>query len=314
MIRLIINDNNKVKIIETSELTSEMVESKVLGIELSGEEQREKEQVEQFFNVNLLSWQEAEEIESSSRYFETDDSVTANSSYLMMNREGIKHVPVSFIIQSGILVSYIQGDTDTFRLMAERLRARSIKAMDGASLFLVLLDVRIDYDADVIEGVGRHINELSRRIRLEKNTDEDQILEITQLQETTMLLRENAMDKQRTLSSMMKSHMFIDKSTIRIMLKDTGSLLAHTAFSFERLEFLQDTLMGLIDIEQNKIIKMFSVVAVVFMPPTLIASVYGMNFRLMPELSWQYGYLVAIALMIASSLITLWFFRRKGWL
>jgi len=118
------------------------------------------------------------------------------------------------------------------------------------------------------------------------------------------------------MSAILKSERFPAKKDerIRIMLKDTGSLLTHTAFSFERLEFLQNTFLGLMNIEQNKIIKMFSVVAVIFMPPTLIASMYGMNFKLLPELEWQFGYPFAILLMMASSGLTLLYFRRKGWL
>lgn len=98
------------------------------------------------------------------------------------------------------------------------------------------------------------------------------------------------------------------------MLKDIGSLINHADFSFERLEFLQDTFMGLINIEQNKIIKMFTILSVIFMPPTLIASVYGMNFGRMPELEWEFGYPFSIGLMVVSVVMTLVFFKRKKWL
>ena len=98
------------------------------------------------------------------------------------------------------------------------------------------------------------------------------------------------------------------------MLKDIGSLISHADFSFERLEFLQDTFMGLINIEQNKIIKMFTVLSVIFMPPTLIASIYGMNFKAFPELNWEYGYPFSIGLMFLSIGATLTFFRLKKWL
>ena len=98
------------------------------------------------------------------------------------------------------------------------------------------------------------------------------------------------------------------------MIKDIGSLLDHTSFNFERLEFLQNTFLGLVDMEQNRIIKIFTVVTVVFMPPTLIASMYGMNFQFMPELDELWGYPFAILLMIMSSVLTLLFFKRKKWL
>jgi magnesium transporter len=96
--------------------------------------------------------------------------------------------------------------------------------------------------------------------------------------------------------------------------KDIGSLLQHAQFISERLEYLQNTFLGLVNIEQNTVIKIFTVVTVVFMPPTLIASIYGMNFKHMPELAWMGGYPFAIALMILSSMLFLWYFRRKKWL
>jgi len=99
-----------------------------------------------------------------------------------------------------------------------------------------------------------------------------------------------------------------------MMIKDVNSLMDHTSFSFDRLEYLQDTFLGLINIEQNKIIKIFTVASVVFLPPTLVASIYGMNFAGMPELNWKLGYPFALALIILSSLLTLWIFKRKGWL
>ena len=115
---------------------------------------------------------------------------------------------------------------------------------------------------------------------------------------------------------MLKSKLFPkeDYENMRIMIKDVGSLLDHTSFNFERLEFLQNTFLGLVDMEQNRIIKIFTVVTVIFMPPTLIASAYGMNFKFMPELDQVWGYPFAILLMALSSVFTLLFFRRKKWL
>ena len=131
-----------------------------------------------------------------------------------------------------------------------------------------------------------------------------------------MALRENIFDKQRVISSMLRSDKFekLEQDKLRIIIKDINSLLEHTAFNFERLEYLQDTLLGLINIEQNKIIKIFTVASVIFMPPTLIASIYGMNFQIMPELEWEMGYVFALILMVLSSATTLFVFRRKGWL
>jgi magnesium transporter len=130
------------------------------------------------------------------------------------------------------------------------------------------------------------------------------------------MLRQNLLDKQRMISAMLRSENFPKDcyERLRMIIKDVNSLMDHTNFSFNRLEYLQDTFLGLINIEQNKIIKLFTVASVVFLPPTLIASIYGMNFDILPELHWRYGYVFAILLMVMSSLFTLWIFRRKGWL
>lgn len=139
-----------------------------------------------------------------------------------------------------------------------------------------------------------------------------------------MLLRENIFDRQRVLSGILRSERFPNDiyPRLQLMIKDVNSLINHADFSFQRLDYIQDAALGLINIEQNEIVKIFSVAAVIFMPATLIASIYGMNFR-MPELDWHatiwgldvpLGYLFAIAMMIICSALTIWFFRYKKWL
>jgi magnesium transporter len=151
---------------------------------------------------------------------------------------------------------------------------------------------------------------------VDKDPNRDLLLTITAMQESTIAIRENIVEKQRILSSLLKSKMFPkeDYEKMRIMIKDVGSLLDYTSFNFERLEFLQNTFLGLVDMEQNRVIKIFTVVTVIFMPPTLIASLYGMNFKFMPELDEVWGYPFALLLMLLSSVFTLMFFRRKKWL
>jgi magnesium transporter len=142
------------------------------------------------------------------------------------------------------------------------------------------------------------------------------LLGIAQLQENVMLLHQAITEKQRIVSSLIRVPEFnkIENERLTIIIRDIASLLQHSQFSSERLEYLQNTFLGLVNTEQNKVIKIFTVVTVVFMPPTLIASIYGMNFEFMPELKWIGGYPIAIALMIASSMIILLIFKRKKWL
>lgn len=149
-----------------------------------------------------------------------------------------------------------------------------------------------------------------------KAPNESIILDINKFQQQIMIVREALFDKQRVASSLLRNNKTIraNKDDLRIVLKDINSLIEHTNFNFTRLEYMQNNFLGLINIEQNKVIKLFTVATVVFMPPTLIASIYGMNFRVMPELEWMLGYPFAVFLMLLSSAITLYYFKRKKWL
>ena len=136
------------------------------------------------------------------------------------------------------------------------------------------------------------------------------------MQERVMHLRENIIDKHRVVSSILRSDLIPSdlKPRLSMVIKDINTLIEHTKFGFDRLDYLQDTFLGLVNIEQNKIIKIFTLVSVIFTPPTLIASLYGMNFKYMPELNWEYGYLFAIGLMLLVSGLTLFYFKRRNWL
>ncbi len=297
-------------------LSDELTYEKILWIDLYKATDEEKQKVEQFLDIKLQTRQESEEIESSSRYFETEDEIFANSNFLLSDGGVYINEPVSFIIKNRILVSYRNVDLKAFIDTKRKIIVSSKVHSSGFDIFLSLFETRIDLDADFLERLSRNINEISKKITKERQPEEDIFLEITNHQETTMILRENIIDKQRVMSAILKSEFFPKGSyeIIRIMIKDIGSLLDHNSFSFERLEYLQDTFTGLINIEQNKIIKMFTVATVLFMPPTLIAGIYGMNFEFMPELSVKYGYFGALALMLLSAVVTLFVFSKKKWL
>ena len=146
--------------------------------------------------------------------------------------------------------------------------------------------------------------------------DENVLIQIKNLQEKVTLIRQNIMDKQRVISNLLKCDFFPDelRNRLTMIIKDINSLFDYTRFGFDRLDYLQDTFLGLVNIEQNKIIKIFTVVNVVFLPPTLVASMYGMNFDIMPELHWKYGYLFAILLMLLFTGAIFGVFKWKKWL
>jgi magnesium transporter len=290
--------------------------SNVIWIDLQSPSQQEKVFVERNFKIEFFTHQEAQEIESSSRFLETEETIEINLGFISSDVE-LSVQNVTFILKGNILFTYRQGDLKTFAEAVRKLKSMNAETKEhGLDIFLTILESRIDSDADLIESINRRVNAISKELIARESLKEDMLLNIAQLQENTMLLHETITEKQRVVSSLIRIPEFnkIENERLKVIIKDIGSLLQHAQFSSERLEYLQNTFLGLVNIEQNTVIKIFTVVTVVFMPPTLIASIYGMNFKVMPELAWTGGYPLAIGLMIFSSLAFLWYFKRKKWL
>lgn len=290
---------------------------KVIWVDLQGPDSEEKYQVEEAFNIEFQTPQEIAEIESSSRYIEYEDSMEANNTFVVADKDTTYARQVSFIMRNDILFTLRNADLRAFGDTVRKLKTiRNASHMIGSHILIILLETRIDLDADFIEFQTRQTTYLSRKMTKQKDYREETLIRITELQENMILIRESIIDKQRLVSSLLKSSLIAEseKERLRIIVKDINSLLQHTAFGFERLEYLQDTFMGLVNIEQNQVIKIFTVVTVVFMPPTLIASIYGMNFDFMPELGLIFGYPAALFLMLLSSMGFLLYFKKRGWL
>ncbi|MDR1552952.1 MAG: magnesium/cobalt transporter CorA [Prevotellaceae bacterium] len=288
----------------------------IIWIDLNDPTGDEKREVEMFLETEIQSRAQAEEIESTSRYFETENAIFANTNFLISQPESFIYDTVSFTLCKEILITLHNSDLRTLTETGRKLQRNPQLMPTGFHLMIAILEQRIDLDADMIEGIAKEIAYMSKQTSLGEKVDEEQLLYINQMQENTMLIRENIIDKQRVLSSILRSNKFPHDlyQKLNFMIKDINSLINHTDFSFERLEYLQNTLLGLINIEQNKIIKIFTVATVIFAPPTLIASIYGMNFKAIPEFEWILGYPFAIGLMVTVSLIILWYFRKKKWL
>ncbi len=299
----------------------------VLWIDMLNPSFKEQRVVESFMNISLQSRQQIEEIETTSKYSETRSTVTINSNFFLPGNEEFSIEPVSFIItETQALVSMRSVEMRTFSDAGFRLQSNAKNYPTGYHIFSTLLEVRIDYDADLVEATAKNVALLSRDIATEVDIDKETIRRIALLQENTMMLRENIFDRQRILWMILRSSRFPRdiQPLFQLMIKDVNSLISHADFAFQRLDYIQDSVLGLINIEQNEIVKIFSMASVFFMPATLIASMYGMNFKFMPELDWvctfengftiPLGYMFAIGLMVLSSCITVWFFRFKKWL
>lgn len=317
MITLYLKSLNKVINNPDHSLFEELKFEDLLWIDLLDPTPRERIIIENYLDFTIQTREEAEEIETSSRYSENKGYIQCNSNFSILKDDSFNIEPVSFTIIQDILISMRTCYLRTFAEASRKLQISYRSHTTGYHILVSLLEARIDLDADMVEVISKQIAAISNSsYDVDKSVDQEVLLKINRLQESTMLLRETIFDRQRLLSGAQRSDLFPDDihARITIMLKDIGSLLNHADFNFERLEFLQDMYMGLINIEQNKIIKMFTVLSVIFMPPTLIASIYGMNFTILPELNWKYGYLFAILLMLASMGATLLFFKRKKWL
>ena len=283
-----------------------------LWIDLNDVDEEIETELEDFLKIYIQEEEEMIEIEMSSRYIETQDTLVVNSNFLLSNFEV---EPVSFILKNNILVTVRSQELISFHETVKKISANPRNYKTGADVLVALFETRVEFDADMIEDMTQKITTLSNSLSLQK-ADRDLLSEIKNLQEKTMMLRENIIDKQRTVSSMLRSD-FIPaelQPKFSMIIKDINSLVEHCKFSFDRLDYLQDTFLGYVNIEQNNIIKIFTIASVIFLPPTLIASIYGMNFEYMPELSKRWGYPAAIFLMVFSVVSILLYFKRKKWL
>ncbi len=292
-------------------------DGKILWIDLEEPDEQIKDQLELKYDIDFRSDKEIVEIEASSRYIEDEDTIIANTNFATLTSDdNFDADMVSMILnKDGILFTIRKRSYRPFYNTARKVLTLPRLFNNGYQILVTLFETRVDYEADMVEFITKKIDKLSKEIVTDEINNEI-LMDIKELQEKQMLLRESVIDKQRLVSAFLKSELLPKENIekLRILIKDISSLIDYSKFNFERLEYLQDTFLGLVNMEQNKIIKIFTVVSVIFLPPTLIASIYGMNFKVMPELSWKLGYPISLVLMVASSIGTLWFFKKKNWL
>jgi magnesium transporter len=288
----------------------------------------EKRWVKQYFNLSIPDDAMDEDIEESARFYEEDNGdLHIRSDFLIAGDDEPRTVRVAFILNlvndtlksHGVLFSIHDEDVPVFRLL--RLRARRAPGLieDAKEVLLKLFDADAEYSADTLEGIYDELELVSKQVLSGDVTDAkagEVLGAIARQEDLNGRIRRNVMDTRRAVSFMMRSRMLSSEQfeEARQIMRDIESLDNHTAFLFDKINFLMDATVGFININQNKIIKIFSVASVALLPPTLIASIYGMNFQLMPELQWQLGYPYALALMAASAVVPMWYFRKRGWL
>lgn len=285
----------------------------VIWIDLFAPSGEEKRAVEQFLGTTIQNRAQAEEIEMSSRFSETDQAIFANTSFLIPGPEEYSEETVSFILTDHVLTTLRECPLKSFTDLQRRIMAFPKIYDSGHVAFLSILEQRIDLDADMVELVSKEVSQYNRKVSLGEDISEEFLIDINQLQDNIMLIRENIIDKQRVISSILKSSRYPREyqSRLNVLLKDISSLINHTDFGFERLEYLQNTVLGIINLDQNKIMKVFTLVSLLLMPPTLIASFFGMNVRFGWFGNSSWSWVIALALMGVSTVVIFWIFKKR---
>lgn len=305
-----------------SDIKEPMDQMSILWVDLFKATAEEIEQIEQKFDIKLPTKHEREEIELSSRYWEDNRSIKINSYFFVSfffveNAKSHYNESVSFVLQDNILFTVRDSELQTFELMSKMLLAHPKELFSGYDIFMQIFDIRIDRDADLLEYASRECDDIRKKILWEEDGHSVELLrKISTLQEFTQKVRQSVFDKRRILIALVKSQKLSQpiKQDISIMMKDLNSLVEFITIDGNTLDNLQNLFLAQTNIEQNKIIKLFTVASVVLMPPTLIASIYGMNFHFMPELEWYFGYPLSIGMMVIAGVIPLIYFRNRGWL
>ncbi|MGH6626536.1 MAG: magnesium/cobalt transporter CorA [Burkholderiaceae bacterium] len=313
---------------EEIESLEELSRFKPIWVDLETPTVEEKRWVKQYYGLSIPEDAMAEDIEESARFYEEDNGeLHIRSDFLIADEAEPRTVRVAFILNQhntelkscGVLFSIHDEDVPVFRLL--RMRARRAPGLieEAKEVLLKLFDADAEYSADALEGTYDELEKASGKVLSGDVTDAlagEVLAAIARQEDLNGRIRRNVMDTRRALSFMMRSKMLNAEQfeEARQILRDIESLDNHTAFLFDKINFLMDATVGFININQNKIIKIFSVASVALLPPTLIASIYGMNFQHMPELAQKWGYPYAVVLMVASALVPMWYFRKRGWL
>ncbi len=297
----------------------------------------EEAAVEAALGIDIPTREELAEIEASSRLYQEDGAAFMTANLIRRgDNDQPESSPVTFIIKDNTLITIRYHHPQAFPAYVKRAMKPQTTAMTGWGVLISLLEAVVDRAADHLERVGQIVDDTSKKtfgsgraLGGQKRTPRRRGVNLQELIENigeegdfTSKMRESLVSIGRVVAFMtalvdqMKQTREVkdNRARIRILQRDIVSLTDHATFLNGKISFLLDAVLGLISIEQNGIIKIFSVAAVVFLPPTLVASIYGMNFDVMPELKWVFGYPFAIGLMILSAILPFVYFKRKGWL
>ncbi|EGI5044612.1 magnesium/cobalt transporter CorA [Campylobacter coli] len=308
-------------------LDSQELPQNILWIDLLHPSVAEIAFISSEFNLEFPTKEEREEIELSAKYWEDNATITINAHFLIrefkndneeQNSIKLRTEIVTFATAKNILFTIRYNEFSTFKEIQARILASPKNFEDGFDIIDKMFEVRVEKDADLLEWIDKE----ARRLRitvLEKKDEysyDEMLKDISSLQELNMRVRDSLFDKRRAMTSLLKSDK-IDrdiKQNLTIVLKDLNSLVEFSVSQLNVLDNIQTILASQVNIEQNKIIKLFTVATVAMMPPTLIGTIYGMNFKFMPELELHYAYPIVLVVMIISIIVPVIVFKKKDWL
>ncbi|MGL5285552.1 magnesium transporter [Aeromonas sp. RU39B] len=280
-------------------------------------DEEEREWLTGLFLEEVPDKEELDDIEASARFYWDSDGLHIHSLFPQRIGRDTKGVHVSFTLRNNLLISIREEDIGLVRLLRHYMRQERLEVEDALDVLLEVQSLKVDYLSDLIEDGYKTLEGTADQV-FEAEQLTPMLKELIAQEETNGQIRLSLHDTRRALRFLKRSlrqKMSGEQAKwIDEMLHDVESLLPHTQFLFDKINFQLEAAMGVTNLEQNKVIKIFSVAAVVFLPPTLIASIYGMNFAKMPELAWGYGYPLSLGLMMMSAFGTYFFFKRKGWL
>ena len=320
MINLFVLQNGRLSQEQVEDRNELLQYANPIWIDVVDPEEEELIWIKEAFGVLLPELDDLGDLEASARYFEADGGhLHIRTDFLLDEEETSRNVRVAFVLTKQVLFSIHDEDLPVFRLVRLRARLRPGSVSNAKDVLLDLYSTDAEYSADALEEVYENLEQAGKQVLQDdiNDADAEQVLEtIAKEEDTNGRIRRNVMDTRRALSFLMRSKLLSDEQQeeARQILRDIDSLENHTAFLFDKINFLMDATVGFINLNQSKIIKIFSVVSVALMPPTLLASIWGMNYKHMPELDAIWGYPMAIIAMIVSAIIPLWYFYRKGWM
>jgi magnesium transporter len=304
-----------------------LITEQTVWIDLLNPSREEETEVERALTLEVPTREEQQEIEASSRLYQENGAhfMTATVLYQTDTAEPAT-TPITFILAGNRLITLRYAEPHAFSIFAARCRRPDPSLTNGTAVLIGLIETIIDRMADFIERIQGEVDAVSRSIfemkggTASRQRRFDVILKsIGREGELTSRARESTHSLGRLLTFLTQAvnerkEDKLLKARIRTAARDVVSLADHVSYLSNKIVFLLDATLGMINIQQNDIIKIFSIAAVVLLPPTLVASAYGMNFEVMPELKWVLGYPFALVLMVVSAVLPYLYFKRKGWL